>query len=151
MIIDIHKIPELTRKDFSSVPDVSQNPVKRFKCADIKINYYKNVKTASGEDYVFIAHSLVAFFNDKAKIAVSVEKQDLRALSQMLGVSLRELQKENNTRGLYSSGEVVMYSSGQKEEYGPLSVEEKEEYILPFLFDLLLDSIDYIEEVVPLD
>ena len=29
--------------------------------------------------------------------------------------------------------------------------EEKEEYILPFLFDLLLDSIDYIEEVVPLD
>ena len=40
MIIDIHKIPELTRKDFSSVPDVSQNPVKRFKCADIKINYY---------------------------------------------------------------------------------------------------------------
>ena len=94
---------------------------------------------------------MVAFFNDKAKIAVSVEKQNLRALSQMLGVSLRELQKENNTRGLYYSGEVVMYSSGQKEEYGPLSVEEKEEYILPFLFDLLLDSIDYIEEVVPLD
>ena len=151
MLVDVHKASELSREDFSSIPYVGATPVKRFKCGDVNVNYYKNIKTASGEDYVLIAYSLIAFFDNKAKVAVSIEKQDLRALSQMLGLSLRELQKENNTRGLYGSGEVVMYGDGQREEYGPLSVEEKDEYLLPFLFDLLLDSIDYIEEVIVLD
>ena len=151
MLLDIHKAPALSREDFSSVPDTSALPAKKFKCGDVFVNYYKNVKTASGEDYVLIAYSLVAFFDKKPKVAVSIEKQDLRALSGMLGLSLRELQKENNTRGLYGSAEVVMYGDGQREEFGPLGVEEKDEYLLPFLFDLLLDSIDYIEEVISLD
>ena len=151
MLVDVHKAPQLSREDYSSIPDVNSPAVKRFKCGDVIINYYKNVKTSSGEDYVLIAYSLVAFYDNKAKVAVSIEKQDLRALSQMLNLSLRELQKENNTRGIYGSGEVVMYGDGQREEYGPLSVEEKDEYLLPFLFDLLLDSIDYIDEVILLD
>ena len=151
MLVDVHKAPQLSREDYSSIPDVNSPAVKRFKCGDVIINYYKNVKTSSGEDYVLIAYSLVAFYDNKAKVAVSIEKQDLRALSQMLNLSLRELQKENNTRGIYGGGEVVMYGDGQREEYGPLSVEEKDEYLLPFLFDLLLDSIDYIDEVILLD
>ncbi len=150
MLVDMHSAPVLSGHDYPSVPDWTASPAKRFSCADVTINYYRNVRTASGEDYVCIAHSLVAFYDNKPRFAVSVEKQDLRSLSSMLGASLRDLQKEYGVRGYLTEGNVVMYGNGERDELGVLQTEEKEEYLIPYLFDILLDSIDYIEEIVPL-
>ena len=54
-------------------------------------------------------------------------------------------------RGYLTEGVTVLYGNGEREELGPLQSEEKEEFLLPYLFDILLDGIDYIEDVVPLD
>ncbi|MGN0907923.1 MAG: hypothetical protein ACI4NM_12320 [Bullifex sp.] len=151
MLVDMHKAPALSGHDYPSVPDWNVSPSKRFACADVTINYYRNVRTASGEDYVCIAHSLVAFHDGVPRFAVSVEKQDLRSLSSLLGTQLRDLQKEYGVKGYLTEGAVILYGNGEREEMGALQTEEKEEYLLPYLFDILLDSIDYIEEVVPLN
>lgn len=151
MLVDMHRSPVLSGHDYPSVPDWTAHPAKRFSCADVTINYYRNVRTASGEDYVCIAHSLVAFYEDKPRFAVSVEKQDLRSLSSLLGTPLRDLQQEYGVKGYLTEGTVVMYGNGERDELGPLQTEEKEEYLLPCLFDILLDSIDYIEDIVPLN
>ncbi len=151
MLVNMHFAPALSGHDYPSVPDWTAKPMKRFSCADVTINYYRNVRTASGEDYVCIAHSLVAFYENEPRFAVSVEKQDLRSLSFLLGQPLKDLQKEYGVRGYLTEGVTVLYGNGDREELGPLQSEEKEEFLLPYLFDILLDGIDYIEDVVPLD
>ena len=46
---------------------------------------------------------------------------------------------------------LVIYGDGQREELGPVSVELKEEFILPLLMDYILDSLDIPDDPVPVN
>ena len=78
--------------------------------------------------------------------AANVDENDLAddGASNPHVASVREMAKEENA-------EVFVICAQIEQELAELSDEEKEEFLLPYLFDILLDGIDYIEDVVPLD
>ena len=151
MLIDISSCIPLTRHDFSSLPKEGVNVVKRFTSGGIEIIFEKNPPSDSGEDLVYIHYSLIAKSGDDTVCVVSVESLDLRSLASSLGESVKEIQREYGTRGFLSPAHLVIYGNGEKEEMEGLSIELRDEYILPYMMDFLLDTLDCADDVVPLD
>lgn len=151
MLIDISSCIPLTRHDFSSLPKEGVNVVKRFTAGGIQILFEKNPPSASGEDLVYIHYSLIAKSGDDTVCVVSVESLDLRSLALSLGESVKEIQREYGTRGFLAPAHLVIYGNGEKEEMEGLSIELRDEYVLPYMMDFLLDALDCADDVVPLD
>ena len=151
MLIDISSCIPLTRHDFSSLPKEGVNVVKRFTSGGIEIIFEKNPPSDSGEDLVYIHYSLIAKSGDDTVCVVSVESLDLRSLASSLGESVKEIQREYGTRGFLSPAHLVIYGNGEKEEMEGLSIELRDEYVLPYMMDFLLDALDCADDVVPLD
>lgn len=151
MLIDISSCIPLTRHDFSSLPKEGVNVVKRFTSGGIEIIFEKNPPSDSGEDLVYIHYSLIAKSGDDTVCVVSVESLDLRSLASSLGESVKEIQREYGTRGFLSPAHLVIYGNGEKEEMEGLSIELRDEYVLPYMMDFLLDTLDCADDVVPLD
>lgn len=151
MLIDISSCIPLTRHDFSSLPKEGVNVVKRFTSGGIEIIFEKNPPSDSGEDLVYIHYSLIAKSGADTVCVVSVESLDLRSLASSLGESVKEIQREYGTRGFLSPAHLVIYGNGEKEEMEGLSIELRDEYVLPYMMDFLLDTLDCADDVVPLD
>lgn len=151
MLIDISSCIPLTRHDFSSLPKEGVNVVKRFTTGGIEIIFEKNPPSDSGEDLVYIHYSLIAKSGDDTVCVVSVESLDLRSLASSLGESVKEIQREYGTRGFLAPAHLVIYGNGEKEEMEGLSIELRDEYVLPYMMDFLLDALDCADDVVPLD
>ena len=94
---------------------------------------------------------LLALYDSRLYCAVSAESLDLRSLASSLGTSVKEVQRDYGTKGFLSEPVLVIYGDGQREELGPVSVELKEEFILPLLMDYILDSLDIPDDPVPLN
>ena len=104
---------------------------------------------SQAQDSKYVDNNMIfAMYRGEYKYAVTVEKTDLRSLASYLGISVKELQNDYGTKGFYVEPKVFLYGDGEREEFGPLQEEEKDEYILPFLMDILLDSIDSGEDPV---
>lgn len=44
---------------------------------------------------------------------------------------------------------LYIYGDGQREELGPVPMALEEELVLPYMMDYLLDSMDVVDELVP--
>ncbi len=149
MLVDISSCIPLTRHDFPSLPGEGVNIVRRFTAGDIDILFEKMPPSASGEDIVYIHYSLIAKHGGDTVCVVSLESIDLRSLASSTGESVKEIQREYGTRGFLSPARLVIYGNGEKEEMEGLSVELRDEYVLPYMMDYLLDALDCADEPVP--
>lgn len=148
MLIDVTKARTITAEELSFAPRIEDKVVKRYKAGEVDILFEKGPRTLSGQDLVYIQYALVALYKGSYKYAVTVEKLDLRSLASSSGVSVKELQNDYGTKGFFVDAKVYQYGDGEREEFGPLQEVEKDEFILPFLMDILLDSIDSGEDPV---
>lgn len=148
MLIDIENTPALDLRAYSSIPRVGVNVKARFKAGEAEILLEEAPASASGEDIIFISYSLICLYKGEVKAVVSLEKTDLRSLANSLGESIRTLQKEYSTRGFFDQPRVVVYGADERQEYGEFTEEEKEEFVLPYLMDILLDIIDSADDPV---
>ena len=148
MLIDVETSTIITARDISCAPRAEERVAKRFKAGDVEILFEKGPRSLAGQDLMYIQYALIALYKGQYKYAVTVEKTDLRSLPSSLGLSVKELQNDYGTKGFYVEPKVFQYGDGEREEFGPLAEEEKDEYILPFLMDILLDSIDSAEDPV---
>ncbi|MCR5732577.1 MAG: hypothetical protein K6G51_06550 [Sphaerochaetaceae bacterium] len=148
MLIDVTEARTITAEELSFAPRIEDKVVKRYKAGEVDILFEKGPRTLSGQDLVYIQYALVALYKGSYKYAVTVEKLDLRSLASSSGVSVKELQNDYGTKGFFVDAKVYQYGDGEREEFGPLQEVEKDEFILPFLMDILLDSIDSGEDPV---
>ncbi|MBR1937581.1 MAG: hypothetical protein IJ836_01325 [Spirochaetales bacterium] len=148
MLIDITKARDITREEQSFAPRIEENVAKRFKAGDVDILFEKGPRSLSGQDLTYIEYALIGIYKGKYRYAVTVEKLDLRSLAASSGVSVKEIQNDYGTKSFFVDAKVYQYGEGEREEFGPLQEEEKDEYILPFLMDILLDSIDSADDPI---
>lgn len=148
MLIDVETSRSITAEDISCAPRTEERVARRFRAGEVDILFEKAPRSLAGQDLMYIQYALVAMYRGEYKYAVTVEKTDLRSLASSLGISVKELQNDYGTKGFYVEPKVFLYGDGEREEFGPLQEEEKDEYILPFLMDILLDSIDSGEDPV---
>jgi len=142
MLINTLICDDLDMRGYSSLPRLGSGVIRRYKAGSVELVVEKNPVSNSGEDIVYIPYSVIALIDGTAKAVVSLEKTDLRALSFSLGTSLRDLQKEYNTRGVFSEGEVYAYGEDKRESYGLYPDEDNEETIILYLLNVMLDIID---------
>ncbi len=133
---------------FPTVPRPDSAVVKRFMAGDIEIRYHKGAELMGEDVMIASPYSVTAHVGGRYVFAASIERDDLRALSPMIGVPLRALQSEYGVRGFYGEPRVTLYGGGEKESLGSYQGLEREDEIIPFLLSLVLDSLDEIAEPV---
>lgn len=142
MIIDLKKSEKIDRYAFSSIPS-RINIIKTYSLGvDNTLYVLKNPQSLGNDNLVHIDYSLMVYdAKDELKLVLSLERLDLRELSQLLLVPYRELQMEYNTKGQFAPAHVILYAFDKKEDYGLYTEGLQEDAILSYLFELLYDSL----------
>lgn len=150
MLVDIFKAPELDGREFSSLPVLSYKAAVRWRAGEVDIRLLSCPQTYSLEDLIYVQCALVASVNGKDKVCVSLELENLRAISVKSGESLRSLQKDYGTKGYLVSPRIMVYAAGEREDYGNYADALSEDELVPLLLDILLDVIDSGDDLVRL-
>lgn len=132
-----HSFPSLARGEC--------NVIRRFRAGEWDIVFEK-MPQCTGEDFTYIHFALLAYLDGELYCEVAIESLDLRSLSSSLGESLRELQNEYGVRGYVTKPRLVIYGDERREELEEVTSPLKEELVLPYMMDFLLDSLDCTAE-----
>ncbi len=142
MILNLLLCDPIEPHSYSSLP-LKKNVYKTFRLGDNTVYIIKNPVCSSEDNLVSILYSFMLYNKEDELIFVlSLERLNLREMSQMLGVSYRDIQEEYNTKGQFSEPHVVLYSAKNKEDYGAYTESLKEEFLFPYLWDVALDALD---------
>lgn len=149
MLVDIDNAAPLGEHDFPTLARSGCNVTRRFRAGRLDILFEQLPPSAGGEDLSYIHWALIALLDGRNMCTVSVESLDLRSLAASSGVPVKELQREYGTRGYLAEPMLYIYGDGQREELGPVPMALEEELLLPYMMDYLLDSMDVVDELVP--
>ena len=142
MIINLNTCGELKSHTYSSLP-IKSNIIKTFRLGKNIVYIASSPSTEAEDNLVSIDYSFM-LYDDKGKrrFVLSLERINLREMSQLLQVSYRALQAEYNTKSSFAEPHIVLYSSENKEDYGAYTESIDQEFLFPFLWDILLDAVD---------
>ncbi|GEM_PF-1897856 len=147
MIVNKYISEEIDGSRFANAPMPECNVIKRYASDDIKLLFEKNPSTIGQISVVDIPYALVALNADGEYIfASSIEKNDLRTVSSMIGVPVKCLQEEEGVKGFFSPAHIVIYGDGKREDLGVLTIPENKEEIIDLLMEYAIDSLDLIED-----
>ncbi|MDD7200214.1 MAG: hypothetical protein SPF89_12225 [Sphaerochaetaceae bacterium] len=125
-------------------------PEERYLLKDITLTLHKNPRMRGNEDLVYVPWAVTVRHAGKVILVVSIEQDDLRALAQSLGCSVRELQEERGTKGYFGEPRIVAYGGDKREDLG--LYDEKMDLLgaKECLFEWALDIVDVVGEPKPL-
>lgn len=149
MVKNYKVVKTLERSNFSSMPVFNKNVVKRYKADEYEVLIQKDSQTYSSDDLVFSLYSLIATYKGQIKMVVSIEVIDLRVMSILLGESLKSLQAEHDTKGMYSKPHTVVYLNDEREDLGEYNEGMKLDIVVPYLIDNFFDY--HYEEISDLE
>ncbi len=131
---------------FPTIPDPDSAVVRVYKAADLEMRYHRNAELMGSDVVIYTPYSITVHYQGRYIFAVSIERDDLRAMAPMIGVPLRELQEEYGVKGFYGEPKVSLYGGEEKESLGTYQGMNDEEEIIRFLLSAALDSLDEIAE-----
>jgi len=123
-------------------------PDEIWKCGPLVCTLLKNPACRNGEQLVSIPYSMIVKRDGAVILAVSLEKEDLRALSYTMGISLRELQDEYQTKGNFSELRGFVYSDSTREDQGVYDGDMDLQSIRIFFLETVCDTFDILSEPV---
>ena len=137
MIID-RKEAEDILGSFPTLPMPGSAVCRTYNAGDLEIRYHRNPESAGSDVVIAISYAVTVHYKGKYIFASSIERDDLRAISPMIGVPLRELQEEYGVKGFY--GEPKVLSVTQKRE-----IIEKSKLIEENITFKFMDGYSYID------
>ena len=148
MIVSKYISSELVSADFPDAPNPNGCALKTYKADDIKLVFLKNPSSLGLSPTVVIPYALVALNSDGEYIfAAALEQTDLRELSSLTSIPLRQLQEEEGVRGFLTNAKLVLYGDDKKEDLGSYSILLSEiDAIADDLMEYALDSLDILTE-----
>lgn len=152
MLLDPKTQPAIETLIWHSFPDESDGIIadEIWKCGNLVCTMLKNPACKSGEDLVNIPYSMVVKRGKAIIFAVSLEQEDLRSLSYNLGCSLRELQDDYHTKGVFTNLRGYIYTKEHREDLGPYEGGMDMQSIRVFLLETVCDAFDILSEPVHL-
>ena len=150
MIIDKRIAEELEPSMFPNLPDPESGIAKRYKADGIDIRFIRRPGCLSSLGVVSIDYAMCAIYDGRLIYAVSSEREDLRELSHMLGVSVKELQSDYGIKGFFTPAHIIQYGDGQKEDLGLMQACDGKA-VFSLFSEALLDSLDIIGELEEAD
>ncbi|MGE4453093.1 MAG: hypothetical protein AB7D92_01045 [Sphaerochaeta sp.] len=148
MYLDVTTQPMIDPLIWHAFPDVRDGIVadEIWKCGPLVCTLLKNPSCRNGEQLVSIPYSMVVRRDDMIILAVSLEREDLRALSYTMGISLKELQEEYQTKGHFSELRGYVYSNEVREDLGIYDGDMDLQSIRIFFLETVCDTFDILSE-----
>lgn len=151
MIVNKYIAEEIDRSVFPDAPDPNSGVLRKYKADGITFFFCKRPASCGLAPIDRIVYSLVAFSSEDEYIfAASVVESDLRELSNLANIPLRQLQEEMGVKGFYTAPRLVLYGSGRREDLG-LYPNEVSDLMVDDLFEYALDSLDILSDPEEID
>ena len=150
MLLDVTTQSAIDPLIWHSLPDAEDGILQDeiWKCGPIVCTMLKNPACKSGEDLVVIPYAMVARRGKDLVLAVTLEQEDLRALSYKLGCSLKELQEDYQTKGFYSELRGYLYTNEHREDLGLYDGNLDLQSLRVFFMENICDTFDLMDEPV---
>lgn len=149
MQVDINDLKPLDALAWHSVPSEEYGIVKEecYKVGEYELIMLKTPLTLSQENLVFIEYSMIVKHKSKMILAINLEKDDIKGLATSFCCSIKSLQEEYKTKSYYGPLHCVLYSHDEKEDLGPYTGDTDLMSLKIFFMDVLLDTLDCMDEV----
>lgn len=144
MIIDKEYADDIM--DFPTIPIKDSAVKSRYTLDGMEIRYHRGPELRGDDVMIFTPYAVTVHYKDKCIFSASIEEDDLRSLSSMLGESIKELQAEYGVRGFYGKPMISLYSNGEKESLGHYLGSENEDDVISFLLSLVYDTFDTVSD-----
>lgn len=141
---------EASTLDFPTIPMKDSAVKARYSLDGMEIIYHRGPELRGDDVMIYTPFSMTVHYDGVCIFAVSIEEDDLRALSPMLGESIRDLQNEYGVRGFYGKPMISLYGNDEKESLGQYLGSMDEEAVAEFLLSVIYDSFDTAEDAVKL-
>lgn len=149
MLVDYKSAEELSSHDFPSLPVLGQGVVRRYRAGEVELVFERLPSCAGAEDITYIHYSLAALHEGRLVCVISIESLDLRAMALHLCESVKALQRDYGVHGYITQPPVLrVYGNGECEDLEEVDIELKDEYVLPYMMDFMLDSLDLVDDPV---
>ncbi len=146
MILDRFTEEILTPDISQNIPHPEKGVIGKRNVEEIEIRLIRDGVPSGFNSVVTIPWALCALRNGKYIFAVSIEREDLREIARMTGMSVKTLLVEYGVKNYLLPPTVVMYGGGVREEIGRFTLPLEEEGVRRYLNEALLDALDLIEE-----
>lgn len=146
MILDRFTEEILTPDISQNIPNPDKGVIEKRNVEGIEIRLIKDGVPSGFNSVVTIPWALCALRDGMYIFAVSVEREDLREISRMTGMSVKTLLSEYGVKNYLLEPVLVMYGGGEREELGRFTLPLDEEGVKRYLNEALLDALDLIEE-----
>ncbi len=135
-----------------SFPDETDGVMhdERYQCGPLVCTMLHAPSCVNGSDLVFIPYAMIAKRGNDTIFAVTLEQEDLRSLSYKLGVSLRELQEDYQTKGNFSELKGYLYTNEHREELGVYEGTLDVQSVRIFFLETICDTFDILSVPVQL-
>lgn len=152
MYVDRDNLVPLDALTWHSLPSEEYGLIKEecYKAGEYELKMFKEPFTLGNENLVYIEYAMIAKLNGKPILAINLEKDDLRALADSFGCSLRQIQEDYKTKSNYGPIHCVLYSHDEKEDMGVYTGETDLMSLRLFFIETLLDTLDCCDEIVKL-
>lgn len=144
MIIDKEYADDIM--DFPTIPMKDSAVKSRYMLDGMEIRYHRGPELRGDDVMIFTPYAVTVHYKDKCIFSASIEEDDLRSLSSMLGESIKELQAEYGVRGFYGKPMISLYGNGEKESLGHYLGSENEDDVISFLLSLVYDTFDTVSD-----
>ena len=145
MILDRNSA-EMDMDAFQTIVRPDSAVIKRYKAGDIEMRIHRRPQLSSESAVIDVPLAVTAYIGGRYLFEAAFERDDLRAMAPLMGVSLKELQADYGVRGFYGPMHVSMYGEGSKESLGSYHGMDNEESMIEFLLSVVLDTFDEIAE-----
>ncbi len=146
MILDRFTEEILTPDISQNIPRPDKGVIGKRTVEGIEIRLLKNGVPSGFNSVVTIPWALCALRDGKYIFAVSVEREDLREISRMTGMSVKTLLSEYGVKNYLLDPVLVMYGEGEREELGRFTLPLDEDGVKKYLNEALLEALDLIED-----
>lgn len=148
MIINRILAEELDPFRFPNIPSTKKGVIKRYKLEGMDLSFIRNGVPENMQSVVSISYAMTVEQEGECIFVISLEKEDLRVLSSMLGVSVKELQQDYMTKSFFGPEHIVMYGDERREDIGIYNGSRSEDDILSYFLEAVYDSFDSIEDAI---
>ena len=137
---------EASPLDFPTIPMKDSAVKERYSLDGMEIRYHRGPELKGDDVMIYTPYSMTVHYDGACIFAVSIEEDDFRALSPMLGESIRDLQNEYGVRGFYGKPMISLYGNDEKESLGQYLGSLDEKAVEDFLLTVIYDTFDTAED-----
>lgn len=137
---------ELSAALNQNIPSPDKGVTERREIEGVDVRFIRNGEPLGANSVVQIPWAVAAIKDGKYIYALSVEREDLRAISYYSGVPVKKLLEEYGTKDYLLDARLMMYYGGECENIGAVNINQSGESIQSYLLEALLETLDLIDD-----